>query len=224
MEIEKHWQEILGEPMSAEVSNRILKIQKALGIKDDDALWQIIIPLEYYQRIFEQFPEKARVEAGEVSRSLREASVAVTSATSAEVKASRELAAREIVKMQEEAKRNIAAATGGILKDEIEKAVHQLKSQSNRPLHRNWLIALGVAVLVAAGLGGWGTWSFFRYAKNIGEATAAAVADSPDFLGLMECNLGPEWKRAWVRVEGETRLVCYPYPDKDGKISGWRLK
>lgn len=235
MEIEKHWQEILGEPMSVEVSNRILKIQKALGIKDDDALWQIIIPLEYYQRIFEQFPEKARVEAGEVARSLREASVAVTNATAAEVKSAREKAVLEITKlrgesvieineMKEKAKGDIALALGETLKGKIDAAVNQLQNQSNRPLHKKWLIGMVVVTVVSLGLGGWGFWNFSEYKEKVGEAKISAVLDaSGDFSHFMKCDK-PGWKKQWVNnSEGKKILACYPYPDSKGNMNGWMI-
>jgi hypothetical protein len=223
MEIEKLWKEVTGKTMSPEVSSRILKIQKALNIRDDDGLWEIILALEFYQNLYEVWPSSVRAETEVVAKQLKEASVAVATATSAEVKASRELAAREIVKMQEEAKANIANALGGTLENEIRNAVGRIQSQSNRPLHRKWLIAMAVGLPIAVALGGWGLWSFYTYAKNVGAADTAAYANpvSKSFYHLMECD-EPGWKTKWS-ADGK-ELWCYPHADKDGNQYGWRIR
>ena len=225
MEIEKNWQEIFGQPMSAEVSNRILKIQKALGIKDDDALWQVLIPLEYYQRIFEQFPEKARKEAEEVARELRKASIAVTEASAAVVKESRDKAVVAIGILESETKKNISDAVGKTLETEIREAVNQLKSQSNRPLHKKWLIAASVVLLVGIVSGGWGFWALSNHYKNVGAADIAAYANpvSKSFFHLMKCDQ-PGWKKQWItNAEGKKLLGCYPYKDPKLGQFGWDI-
>jgi len=224
MNVEKVFENVTGRKMTPDEVTRYLKFQKEFEVPDTDPTWMIFVWFEYYQRIFEQFPEKARVEAGEVSRSLREASVAVTSATSAEVKASRELAAREIVKMQEEAKRNIANALGGTLENEIRNAVGRIQSQSNRPLHRKWLIAMGVVVLVALGLGGWGTWSFYQYARGVGEndGVEKAIPTVENFHKIFDCKI-PGYKVTWSS-DGK-KAFCVPGPDpKTGQITGVRIR
>ena len=158
-----------------------------------------------------------------IAQSLREASAKVTEATRDEVKASRDKAKDEIEKMQEKAKGNVAAALAGTLETEIRNAVVRLQSQSNRPLHKNWLIAMGMGLVIAGLVGGWGMWSFYKYAKNVGEAEMSSFMGSPDFQNLMKCDL-PGWKKQWVGAEKEKKLGCYPYPDKkSGRFSGWQI-
>jgi hypothetical protein len=160
---------------------RALEIARKHGIPDDDPVWHVVLTI-------------AEAEEGikEIARSLREASVAVTSATYAEVKASRELAAREIVKMQEAAKANIANALGATLENEIRNAVGRLQSQSNRPLHKKWLIAMGVVVVIATGGGAWG-WSEIKlYYENLGievqkDADKAILEKWDRWSGVTSC-------------------------------------
>jgi len=225
MNVEKVFENVTGRKMTPDEVTRYLKFQKEFEVPDTDPTWMIFVWFEYYQRIFEQFPEKARVEAVEVAQSLREASVKVTEATSAEVKARRELAAREIVKMQEAAKANIANALGSTLENEIRNAVGRLQSQSNRPLHKKWLIAVVVGLPIAVGLGGWGLWSFYTYAKNVEAADMAAYANpvSKSFYDLMQCDR-PGWKAEWVKEKDGKELWCYPHADKDGNQYGWRIR
>ncbi|KGA93676.1 hypothetical protein LptCag_1386 [Leptospirillum ferriphilum] len=157
------------------------------------------------------------------TKALREASVAVTNATAAEVKSSREKASLEIAKMQESAKANIAGALGTILENKIRDAVDRLQSQSNRPLHKKWLAVMAVLLPIAAGLGGWGLWSFYAYSKNVGAVNTAAYANpvSKSFFHLMECDQ-PGWEKKWSR--GGKELWCYPHADKAGNQYGWRIR
>jgi len=191
---------------------RALEIARKHGIPDDDPVWHVVLTI-------------AEAEEGikEVTRSLREASVAVTNATAAEVKSSREKASLEIAKMQEAAKANVAAALSTTLETEIRNAVSRLQSQSNRPLHKKWLAVMAVLLTIAAGLGGWGLWSFYAYSKNVGAVNTAAYANpvSKSFFHLMECDQ-PGWEKKWSR--GGKELWCYPHADKAGNQYGWRIR
>ena len=191
---------------------RALEIARKHGIPDDDPVWHVVLTI-------------AEAEEGikEVAQSLRSASVAVTAATSAEVKASRDKAKIEIDKMQEDVKAKVADALSKTLETEIREAVSRLQSQSNRPLHKKWLIAMGVGILIAAGLGGWGVWDFSKDEERVGEAKMSAFMGSADFPNLMQCN-NPGWITKWVGAGKEKKLACYPSADKkSGKLFGWQI-
>ena len=191
---------------------RALEIARKHGIPDDDPVWHVVLTI-------------AEAEEGikEVAQSLRSASVAVTAATSAEVKASRDKAKIEIDKMQEDVKAKVADALSKTLETEIREAVSRLQSQSNRPLHKKWLIAMGVGILIAAGLGGWGVRDFSKYEERVGEAKISAFMGSADFPNLMQCN-NPGWITRWVGAGKEKKLACYPSADKkSGKLFGWQI-
>lgn len=191
---------------------RALEIARKHGIPDDDPVWHVVLTI-------------AEAEEGikEVAQSLRSASVAVTAATSAEVKASRDKAKIEIDKMQEDVKAKVADALSKTLETEIREAVSRLQSQSNRPLHKKWLIAMGVGILIAAGLGGWGVRDFSKYEERVGEAKISAFMGSADFPNLMQCN-NPGWITRWVGAGKEKKLACYPYADKkSGNLFGWQI-
>ena len=191
---------------------RALEIARKHGIPDDDPVWHVVLTI-------------AEAEEGikEVAQSLRSASVAVTAATSAEVKASRDKAKIEIDKMQEDVKAKVADALSKTLETEIREAVSRLQSQSNRPLHKKWLIAMGAGILIAAGLGGWGVRDFSKYEERVGEAKMSAFMGSADFPNLMQCN-NPGWITRWVGAGKEKKLACYPYADKkSGNLFGWQI-
>ena len=223
MKVEETFENVVGRKMTPDEVTRYLKFQKEFEIPDTDPTWMIFIWFEFYQRIFEKFPENARAETEKVISQLRSASVAVTAATSAEVKLAREKAKIEIDKMQEDVKAKVADALSKTLETEIREAVSRLQSQSNRPLHKKWLIAMGVGILIAAGLGGWGVRDFSKDEERVGEAKMSAFMGSADFPNLMQCN-NPGWITRWVGAGKEKKLACYPYADKkSGNLFGWQI-
>ena len=51
MSLMELYRELHGEPMPDEVQVRLLKIEKAMGIRDNDALWSILLAMDYYYRL-----------------------------------------------------------------------------------------------------------------------------------------------------------------------------
>ena len=100
MNVEQTFKNVVGREMTPAEVTRYLKFQKEFEIPDTDPTWMMFIWFEFYQRIFEKFPENATAETGKVISDLRSASVAVTEATRDEVVASRNKAKIEIEKMQ----------------------------------------------------------------------------------------------------------------------------
>ncbi|AFS53877.1 hypothetical protein [Leptospirillum ferriphilum] len=195
-----------------------------------------IVKTAHKHRIDENEPAWVLVELAmdavggveKIAQALREASVNVTEATRDVVKESREKAKIEIEKMQEETKVKIAAALSETLETEIGKAVDRLQNQSNRPLHKNWLIAMGVGIILAAGAGGWGIYSIHKkwvaegVARGIDYGIDVADPTAKSFRDLIDCT-GPGWKVQWSN-DGK-KAWCYPYPDpKTGKPYGWRIR
>ncbi len=228
MNVEQSFKNVVGREMTPDEVTRYLKLQKEFEIPDTDPTWMIFIWFEFYQRIFEKFPENAKAETEKVITQLREASVAVTAATSAEVKAAREKAALEITKAQEQAKANVAAALSATIENEIRNAVGRLQSQSNRPLHKKWLIALAVVLLIAVGLGGWGTWSIRKAwtaegeNRGVEEGIEMASPIYRSFHDLFDCSL-PGGKVEWSSDEKKAYCIASPDP-KTGQFAKWRIR
>ena len=194
----------------------VLKTAHKYRIDENDPAWILVrLVVDSLGGI-----EKVTSEGATV---LRESSLEVAAAATAEIKKSRDLAVLKITEMQEETRKNIASALGRTLENEIRNAVSKLQSQSNRPLHRNWLIALAVLIVVALGGGGYGFWAFSNYYKNVGATDTAAYANpvSKSFFHLMQCDK-PGWKAEWNKDGKE--LWCYPHADKNGNQYGWRIR
>ena len=223
MDVEKVFENVTGRKMGPDEVTRYLKFQKEFEVPDTDPTWMIFIWFEFYQRIFEQFPENARKEAEEVAHSLRDSAGAVTDASAAVVKESRDKAVVAIGILQEETKKNISGALGTTLDDQIGKAVERLEKKSNRPLHKNWLIASGIGVLIAVIVGGWGFWTFYQYAKNVGEAEGSNPFVAGAIKHLLNCDIDG-WKTRWVKDGNGTGLYCDLYPNSKNIVTGLRIK
>ena len=55
---EEVYARLFGEEANDRTRLRLMEIQRALGLRDGDAVWVIFIALEYYQRQYEAFPDK----------------------------------------------------------------------------------------------------------------------------------------------------------------------
>ncbi len=57
---------------------RLMSVQKALRLPDDDPLWTVLIALDYYQKLYEEAPEKIVAATHEAARTTITAAEAVT--------------------------------------------------------------------------------------------------------------------------------------------------
>ena len=61
-----HIEKLLGRELSEEEQERLARIQDILGIADNDALWDILIALEYQRAFYEGLPEKISGASGAI--------------------------------------------------------------------------------------------------------------------------------------------------------------
>ena len=223
MKVEETFENVVGRKMTPDEVTRYLEFQKEFEIPDTDPTWMIFIWFEFYQRIFEKFPENARAETEKVISQLRSASVAVTEATAAEVKAAREKAGLEIAKAQEAAKASMNQALSQTMSAAVQKAigeiVHNTHAQAMKTQARKWTLigAVTAAVLVVVLAGGVG-WE--AYWTGLAKGYASGVIVGGNFRMFLDCNR-PGWK-AENKKDGTT--WCYPEATPDGSIYGWRIK
>ena len=210
MKIEGRWQELFGKPMPGEVSTRILKIQKALGIEDDDAVWQIVLALEFYQNLYQVWPESTRKEVEAVTSRLRETSNQVIAA-----------AAEEVRKSESSAKASLNHALSQMMGSAVQKAVDQIvqstHAQALRIQARKWGLigAVTAAVLVVALAGGVG-WKSYQTGREGGYAEGVIIGDQ--FRIFTQCD-----RPGWKIEDRNGQTWCYPYGTKD-RIYGWRIR
>ena len=118
-----------------------------------------------------------------------------------------------------------------------ERAVNELKQKiggvgfeagtsvsfKNPEFWKKSLAIVGIWSLIFAGITGWGSWKIYRRGtdKAVLEGIGMASPVFESFYHLMQCDRAG-WKAKWDK-DGK-KLYCYPYADKDGKVSGWRIQ
>ncbi len=61
-----HIEKLLGRELAEDEQERLARIQDILGIADNDALWDILIALEYQRAFYETLPEKISGASGAI--------------------------------------------------------------------------------------------------------------------------------------------------------------
>ncbi len=208
MEIEKHWQEIFGEAMPPEILTRVLKIQKIMNIKDNDALWQILIPLEFYQNLYQVWPASVRMEVEAVMVRLREASGQVVKEAGIEIQKAESSAKVEMAKAL-----NISMAEA--VQAALDHITHAVHVQNLKVQARKWaLVGAVTAVLVLGTITGGAAWYAFQAGKVAGLVMATQLKH------YVYCD-----GTGWETKKGKGgEIDCIPRRAKDGTLYGWRLK
>ena len=56
MNIDEAFTRVVGRPATEEQRDRLHRLREALGLRDNDAFWSIVMALEYYDSFFRQYP------------------------------------------------------------------------------------------------------------------------------------------------------------------------
>lgn len=206
-EIVSMLEEIRGRELSDEEAERILRVQNILNIKENDAIWGVIVALELYQRLYEDIPPQVEA-AGRVAVALvRETADAVAAAAA------------------ETAKQELAS--------ELAASVREVANQTTRKQQWQWITAGLVAAAVSTVAAGWMGFSRGKesgiaigYHESRNESAAASWGASPDGRLAYRMALAGSLQQVtrctqpgWEVSHG----VCYSHEASDGKIYGWKL-
>ncbi len=212
-ELDDAFTRLLGRQATDVERQRLLRVQGALGLRNNDALWLVLIALEHYQELYEQVPAEIR-KASEAAV----AEVTVTAAAAA--KKASEQAKAELARALNKA---AAAAARGA-------TVRQI-------LQWSMLSVLLVAVMLA----GSGWWSY-RAGLRAGRSGAPAGASSTASVTAERARGRAAWAdtsegrlayelarvgslRVLARCEGPGWEVrsgkCYPQPLNGQTVYGW---
>jgi hypothetical protein len=71
--VEDAFAKLVGRQASETERERLYRVRDALGLRDNDALWSIVIALEHYDSFFRQYPSKLAEETGRCIESARAA-------------------------------------------------------------------------------------------------------------------------------------------------------
>ena len=111
MSVESAFERVLGRAPSEDERARLYRLRDALGVRDNDALWSIVIALEHYDAWFRQYPKKL---GEETSRSLEEARMTFAAAAQNEAAHVERMLAEKVAETSVEIARTLAERPIGL--------------------------------------------------------------------------------------------------------------
>lgn len=211
-DLEDSFAKLLGrQPTDAE-RQQLYQVRDALGLKNNDALWLVLMALQYHQAMYARFPELIKQAAIDTLSEFQKTADTTLVSTKA-------LAKLELAKAVSATARDIA----------------RLSAARHAAI---WIAACALACCVAIGAFGWyvhqdayaagyakGYANAYSDAKE--EKAAAAWANTPQgkaayrlaqvgsIDSLIKCN-----QPGWEVVQG----FCYVHNFSDGTTYGWRIR
>ncbi|WP_086382712.1 DUF6753 family protein [Caballeronia sordidicola] len=209
--LDESFAKLLGRQPSDAERQKLYVVRDALGLKNNDALWLVLMALQHYQTQYEAFPAA-------ISQAAKEVLVNLKSAADTTMRASAEAAKADLAEVVANAAQKVAVNT----------AQKQM-----------WKWAAGCIAVAFLSFGLFGAFVYYKtytagvnsgygmgYNEAKDEKAAAAWANTPQgrlayrfaqtgsLNSLMKCDL-PGWT--------EKKGVCFPYQAADGHIYGWNI-
>ena len=212
-DLDNSFTRLLGrQPTDAE-RQALYRVRDALKLENNDALWLILMALQYHQSQYEKFPAAIAQAAQDILVDFR-----VTADATAEASA-------------QEAKAAMAKA--------VASAANKVADQVAGKVKLQWIAVCFVAVTVCLSVTGWFAYqagvedgSDQAHQKMLVEEAAAEWSFTEEGLAAYELSqAGPGTiKRlagcegeGWEREKYKDGFVCWPRARKDKQISGWRV-
>jgi hypothetical protein len=210
-ELDDSFTKLLGRQPSDAERQHLYRVRDALGLKNNDALWLVLMALQHYQGQYEKFPKAIALAAESTLINFKVTADAV-------VKASAESAKADLAKAVANAAEKVAANTS-------RKQMWQWAGGS-----------IGMAFLCVSLFG----WYMHSSGKNLGyeagygagyseakdEKAAAAWANTPEGKQAFRFAQNGEIQRL-ARCNGKGWLIdkgnCYPYTVPGEGTYGWKL-
>ena len=214
-DLDDSFKKLLGRQPNDTDRQDLYRVRDALGLKNNDAIWLVLMALQHYQGQYEEFPQKIATAAKDTLDKFKETADAT-------VKAS-----------VESAKADLAKAVAASAKEVAHHVAGKEKLQ--------WLAGSIAAASIAFGAFGWymhssGKNSGYQagygagYSEAKDEKAAAAWANTPEGRTAYRCAQSGELQRlarcsgkGWTSVKG----TCFPQADqhKDEKamVYGWMM-
>lgn len=211
-ELEDNFAKLLGrQPTDAE-RQQLYQVRDALALKNNDALWLILMALQYHQTMYSRFPELIKQAAAETLRHFQQTADVTLSAT-------KETAKAELAKAISATARDVARLT----------AAKHAATWISVCLLTCCLVfgAFGWYIHQDAYAAGYDKGYARAYADANDEKAAAAWANTPQgkaayrlaqagsIDSLLKCN-----QPGWEVAQG----ACYVHKLSDGTTYGWRIR
>ncbi len=210
-ELDDSFAKLLGRQPSDAERQQLYTVRDALGLKNNDALWLVLMALQHYQDQYERFPNAIALAAKETLANFK----ATADAT---VKASAEAAKADLAQAVALAAREVAYHTSA-------KQMWQ------------WAGGCIAVAFLCVGIFGWYMHSNGHddgynsgygvgYSEAKDEKAAAAWANTPEGkLAYRFAQSGELQRLAKCQGKGWTveKGNCFPYPFQNKGTYGWRL-
>lgn len=210
-DLEESLTQLLGRQATDKDRQELYRVRDALGLKNNDALWLVIMALQHYKDLYEEFPESIAKAAQDTLQDFKVTADAV-------IKASAEAAKADLAQAVATAAADVARTVAG---------TKQLQ----------WMTLSLLVALLSLGLFGWhmyqsgyevgysaGHAAGYEEAKS--EKAAASWANTPEgqlayrFAQLGELShLARCDRQGWEIKDG----LCAVHPLPNGGVYGWRV-
>ena len=212
-ELDESFALLLGrQPTDAE-RQVLYRVRDALKLENNDALWQILMALQYHQSQYEKFPAAIAQSAQAILADFRVTADAIAEASAQEAKA---------------AMTEAVAASAHEVADKVAGKVKLQWVAVCFIVVTGCLCGTGWLAYQAGAKAGWGQ----GYQKMIVEEEAAEWSFTEEGLTAYELAqvhpgtiklLARCTGKGWYKKSNEAGTVCVPAPDKDRNIRGWRV-
>jgi hypothetical protein len=223
MSLEKAFLTVYGRDPKPEETNRFYRLAKELGIRENDAIWNIIFLLGHHLELTETLPERLG---------------AVTNRTlaqfDAEICRRRETAEVELRVIRARIEDNISSTVAASAEKEIARSAQAV---ARHAASKSWLQWLGAASCMGMVIVGFAFYCGYTNGQRVGYASALDVkeasswASTPmgqgayhldrngDLTHLLRCD-----QTGWKVEKTKTGARgCFVNPDPDGDITGWLI-
>jgi len=211
-DLEDGFVKLLGRQATDAERQQLYRVRDALGLKNNDALWLVLMALQYHQTLYAHFPEQIQQAAETTLHQFQQTA-------NSTLAAAKELAKADLAKAVSVTARDVARLTAA------------------RQTARSITVCLLACCLVISTLSYYMHRNAYAagYASGYGqvcseakdEKAAAAWANTPQgkaayrlaqsgaIDSLIKCN-----QPGWKLEQG----VCYVHPASDGSIYGWKTR
>ncbi len=226
MSLDDSFAKLLGRQPTDTERQQLYRVRDALGLKNNDALWLVLMALQHHQTQFDEVPERIEGAVNSILNNARKTAEAEILKTSSKIHG-------ELVTSVAETAKQVARATSGkSMSQWVIGAVcaslfvlclalvagYQIGSSSatNRSAAANaWMTTAGGQKALAAYQydAERAEWAGTRDARD-----AFLMSKSGELRRLAECS-----KDGWKTEKRSGITYCFPTRDKDNNVTGWQI-
>ncbi|MPQ58844.1 DUF6753 family protein [Duganella sp. FT27W] len=199
------------QPTDAE-RQRLYQVRDALDLKNNDALWLVLIALQHYDNMYSRFPELIKQAAAQTLLEFQRTATSTLDATKAVAEA--DLAKAVAATARDVARLTVVKQAAIWIATCLAVCVMAFSafgwSVHNRAFKSGYDKGYAAAYVEAKDEKAAASWANTPQGKSAYRLAQYGAIDS-----LTECNL-PGWK-----IQAE---VCYVRPANDGFVYGWRVR